>query len=101
MGTEARVGMLGEFDACSLPQLRKSLDDAFASGRPVVVELSGVTFLDVDSTLELVMRSLIQGRLLSFVDPSSCVLASVRALGMPGSAGIRPGHEEPPILSES
>lgn len=99
-GTDMRVRMDGEFDLCSLRDLREGLDDLCASGRTVVVDLSGVTFLDLQSTRELVVRSLIQGHLLCFENPSCGVLTSVRALGM-GTSRSYPGHEEPPILSEA
>lgn len=98
-GTEVRVGMHGEFDACCLTNLRRSLDDASASGRPVVVDLSGVTFLDLQSTRDLIVRSLTQPRNLTFENPSSGVLWSVRAFGMEVAAHAHPGREEPQIFS--
>ena len=39
-GTLVRVGMGGEFDACSLADLKAGLDDACGSGRAIVVDLS-------------------------------------------------------------
>jgi hypothetical protein len=91
--------MRGEFDAYSLPDLREALDDVCAFGKPVVVDLSGVTFLDLQSARELVVQSLFRARHLAFENPSSGVLASIRALGMDGRARIRIGHEEPPVFS--
>ena len=98
-GTLVRVGMGGEFDACSLADLKAGLDDACGSGRPVVVDLSGVTVLDLQSTLELVVRYLIQPHLLAFANPSFGALRSVCALGLEGFTHIHPDHEEPPIFS--
>lgn len=93
--------MRGEFDAYSLPDLRETLDHVCAFGKPVVVDLSGVTFLDVQSTRELVVRSVIQAHQLAFENPSSGVLSSIRALGMGGKSQIHTGHEEPPVFSEA
>jgi len=98
-GVGVTVGMRGEFDAYSLPDLREALDRGCSLGKPVVVDLSGVTFLDLQSVRELVVRSLIQDQHLAFKNPSSGVLASIRALGIDGRTRIHSGHEEPPVLS--
>ena len=81
-GLRVEVGMWGEFDAFSLPRLREALDEACSSGGPAVVDLSGITFLDLQSARELVVRSLIQTHQLIFQNPSPNVVASVKALGM-------------------
>ena len=65
-GTGVTVGMRGEFDAYLLPDLREVLAHACASGKPVVVDLSGVTFLDLRSARELVLRSLTQASHIAF-----------------------------------
>jgi len=93
--------MRGEFDAYSLPDMRRMLDRACQFGRPVVVDLSGVTFLDLQSARELVVRSLIQAHQIAFENPSPGVLASVRALGMDDGSRIRAGREEPSVFSEA
>ena len=98
-GAGVSIGMRGEFDAYSLPDLRETLDRVCAFGKPVVVDLSGVTFLDLQSARELVVRYLIQAQHLAFENPSSGVLASIRALGMDGRARIRSGREDPPVFS--
>ena len=93
--------MRGEFDAYSLPDLRKALDHGCSLGKPVVVNLSGVKFLDLQSGRELVVRSLIQAHHLAFENPSSGVLATIRALGIDGRTRIHSGHGEPPVFSEA
>ena len=94
--------MQGEFDAYSLPDLRETLVHICAFGKPVVVDLSGVTFLDLQSARELVVRSLIQeAHQLAFENPSSGVLASLRALGIDHQARIYGGREEPPVFFEA
>ena len=100
-GARVSTDMRGEFDAYSLPDLRETLDRVCAFGKPVVVDLSGVTFLDLQSTRELVVRSLIQAHQLAFENPSSSVLASMRALNIDYRALIYGGREEPPVFSEA
>lgn len=94
-GAAVVVGLRGEFDACSLPELRGALDRVLELGRPAVVDLSGITFLDLQSARELVVRSLIQTHQLAFENPSCGVLASIRALGMEFAASLDPGRGEP------
>ncbi len=100
-GAGVKVGMRGEFDAYSLPDLREALDHVCAFGKPVVVDLSGVTFLDLQSARELVVRSLFRAHHVVFENPSSGVPASLQALGIDGRARIRSGREEPPVFSEA
>jgi anti-anti-sigma regulatory factor len=100
-GAGVKVSMRGEFDAYSLPDMRRTLDLACAFGKPVVVDLSGVTFLDLRSARELVVRSVIQAHQLAFENPSPGALASVRALGMDDGSRLRTGREEPTVFSEA
>jgi anti-anti-sigma regulatory factor len=100
VGPGVRVGMSGEFDAYSLPEMRGTLDKACASGKPVVVDPSGVTFPDLQSARELVVRAVMQARL-TFENLSRAVLASVGALGMDTGSRIHVGQEDPPIFSEA
>ena len=102
-GAGVTVGMWGEFDVSSWPRLRAALDHASAFGGPTVVDLSGVTFLDLQSARELVVRSLIQAHQLVFQNPSPGVLASVRALGLQDEARTwhGPDREEPQVFSEA
>jgi anti-anti-sigma regulatory factor len=100
-GAGVTVGMRGEFDAYSLPDLRETLDHVCAFGKPVVVDLSCVTFLDLQSARELVVRSIIQAHQLVFENPSSSALASFRVLGVDGRPHIYAGQEGPPVLSEA
>ncbi len=95
--------MWGEFDVSSLPSLREAFDEASASGGPAVVDLSGITFLDLQSARELVVRSLIQAHQLVFEKPSPDVLASIRALGLEDRtrAWNDLDREEPPVFSEA
>lgn len=69
----------GEFDLGDLEYLREKLDEA--GQRSSVVDLSGVTFLDLQATRELAVRLQLHSGNLLFKRPSWAVLASIAACG--------------------
>jgi anti-anti-sigma regulatory factor len=73
------VKLRGEFDGHNLEDLRQILDSVVALRRPTMVDLSGVTFLDVGATRELTIRSRLYAHHLTFRNPSPQVCASVAA----------------------
>ncbi len=73
------VELSGEFDARDLEHLREMLDEA--GERNAVVDLSRVTFLDLQTTRELAVRLQIHAGNLVFRHPSWAVRASVAACG--------------------
>ena len=75
------VELEGEFDGHNLEDLRRILDSVVALRRPTMVDLSGVTFLDVGATRELTIRSRLYAHHLTFRNPSPQVCASVAACG--------------------
>jgi anti-anti-sigma factor len=75
------VELRGEFDGHNLEDLRQILDSVVALRRPTMVDLSGVTFLDVGATRELTIRSRLYAHHLTFRNPSPQVYASVAACG--------------------
>lgn len=77
----ALVELRGEFDGHNLEDLRQILDAVVALRRPTMVDLSGVTFLDVEATRELTVRSRLYAHHLTFRNPSPQVCASVAACG--------------------
>ena len=83
-GTGMVVELWGEFDIFSLLDLREALGKAWRLRRPTLVDLSGITFLDLQSAREFAVRSLLYARYLSFANPSAEALASIRALGLEG-----------------
>ena len=83
-GTGMVVELWGEFDIFSLLDLREALGKVSKLRRPTLVDLSGITFLDLQSALEFAVRSLLYARHLSFVNPSAEALASIKALGLEG-----------------
>jgi len=102
---ESGAGMVlelwGEFDLFSLRELREALGVASALRGPTLVDLSGITFLDLQSAREFAVRSLLYARQLSFGNPSPEALASIKALGLEGWLRIEPcaGHDGPPVFS--
>ncbi len=73
------VELSGEFDARDLEDLRDVLNEA--GEEPAIVDLSGVTFLDVQATRELAVRLQLHAGNLVFTRPSWAVRASVAACG--------------------
>ena len=100
-GASVLVELWGEFDLFSLTDLRETLNMILALCKRTLVDLSGITFLDLDSARELALRSQIYAHYLTLHDPSPQVTASVRAFGLLGWIHFHPGagHEEPPVFS--
>jgi anti-anti-sigma factor len=104
---ESGAGMLvelwGEFDLFSLGNLREALNNVLDLHRPTLVDLSGITFLDLDSARELAVRAQLYAHRLFLRNPSPWVTASLEAFGLGGWIPFHPGadHEEPPLISEA
>ncbi len=75
------VELRGEFDQHTLEELREVLSDVASWRRPTVVNLSGVTFLDIAATRELTIRSRLYAHHLTLSNPSWQVRKSVAACG--------------------
>ncbi len=101
-GTGMMVELWGEFDIFSLRDLREALSEVSTLRRPTLVDLSGITFLDLQSAREFAVRSLLYARHLSFANPSAEALASIKALGLEGWIHLNPDayRDEPPVFSE-
>lgn len=67
------------------------LSDVSACRGPVLVDLSGITFLDLQSARELAIRSLPCSHHLTFLGPSPEVMATVKALCLEGWLSGPPG----------
>ena len=76
---DALVELSGEFDAQDLKRLREILDEA--GERTAVLDLSGVTFLDLQTTRELAVRLQLHAGNLVLKRPSWAVKSSVAACG--------------------
>src|SRR5215210_4045794 len=83
---EAGAGMLvelwGEFDLFSLSNLREAFNNVLDLRRPTLVDLSGITFLDLDSARELAVRAQLYAHHLFLKSPSPQVTASLQAFGL-------------------
>ena len=96
------VELWGEFDLFSLANLRDALDHVASLHRPTLVDLSGITFLDLLSARELAIRSQLYSDYLTFANPSFEVITSARAFGLEDWVRLQAGagRREPPVTSE-
>jgi anti-anti-sigma regulatory factor len=96
------VGLRGEFDLASLERLRATLDAVAHLRKPALVDLSGITFLDLGCARELAVRSQLYAHCLTLRNPSRPTLATVRACDLEGWLNLDPGrdHTGPPVFSE-
>ena len=101
LGAGMLVELWGEFDLFSLARLREALNGVASLQRPALVDLSGITFLDLQSARELAIRSQLFSHYLTFGNPSPEVRASARAFGLEGWVRLQTGgdHKEPPVFS--
>jgi len=76
------VELRGEFDLHNLEELRETMSNTVALRRPTMIDLSGVTFIDVEATRELTIRSRLYAHHLTLCNPSWQVEASVAACGL-------------------
>jgi hypothetical protein len=97
------VELWGEFDLFSLGDLCRTLNRVLGLRRKTLVDLSGITFLDLTSARELVVRAQLYAHRLTLHNPSHQVKASVEAFGLatwiPFHA--RADRDEPPVVSET
>jgi anti-anti-sigma regulatory factor len=102
-GAGVLVELWGEFDLFSLSDLRGKLNAVLDLHRTTLVDLSGITFLDLVSARELAVRSQLSAHHLALRNPSSQVRASLEAFGLWSWVRFYSGadHEEPPVVSEA
>jgi anti-anti-sigma regulatory factor len=72
----------GELDIFCIGELKGTLADVSSRPGPVLMDLSGISFLDLQSARELAVRSLLHERHLTLINPSYQVTATVEALGL-------------------
>lgn len=73
------IELRGEFDLTSENELRETLSRVASLRRPTTIDLSWVTFMDLQSTRELAVRSQIYAHHITLINPSWQVKRSVRA----------------------
>jgi anti-anti-sigma factor len=102
-GAVTMVELWGELDLFTLGDLRETLNRVLGSMKPTLVDLSGITFLDLQSARELALRSQLYARHLTLSNPSRWVLASIDAFGLEEWIHFHPSadREEPPLISET
>lgn len=87
------VELKGEFDRHDLKALRGALSDVVALRQPTLVDLTGVTFLDVGAIRELAIQSQLYAHHLTLNNPSWQVQASARACGLEAWLDFRAGAD--------
>jgi anti-anti-sigma factor len=102
-GAGVLVELWGEFDLFSLSDLRGKLNALLDLHRTILVDLSGITFLDLVSARELAVRAQLYAHHLTLSNPSAQVRASLEAFGLWSWVPFHPGadREEPPLVSEA
>ena len=102
-GAVTMVELRGELDLFTLGDLRETLNRVLGSMKPTLLDLSGITFLDLHSARELAVRSQLFADRLTLRNPSPQVTASVEAFGLEEWISFHPGadREEPPVVSEA
>ena len=78
-GGGMRIELRGELDFTSATELRTTLDNVASLCKPTTLDLSGVTFLDLQSTREIAVRSHLYAHHLTLVNPSWQTRASIKA----------------------
>lgn len=101
LGSGLLVELCGEFDVFCMEELKGALDEASSCRGPVLVDLSGITFIDLCSARELALRSTPGPGQPTFVYPSSQVMATMSAIGIGCRSDVRPdpGSGVPQVFS--
>ena len=101
-GAGLLVELWGELDIFCIGELKRMLTDVASRREPILVDLSGISFLDLQSARELAVRSLLYEHHLTLRKPSPQVMATVRALGLEGWLNLLPdtGRDGPLVFSE-
>jgi anti-anti-sigma regulatory factor len=83
-GAGLLIELWGELDIFCIGELKRMLADVSSHRGPVLVDLSGISFLDLQSVRELAVRSLLYGHHLTLRNPSPQVMATAGAIGLEG-----------------
>lgn len=76
------VKLLGEFDLYNLGELQDVLSQVASLRRPTFIDLSGVTFAEVQTLRELAICSWLYSHHLTLCNPSWQVRRSIEACGL-------------------
>jgi anti-anti-sigma factor len=102
-GAVTMIELQGELDLFTLSDLRETLNRILESMKPTLLDMSGITFLDLESARELAVSAQIYANRLTLRNPSPQVTASVEAFRLGEWISFHPGadREEPPVVSEA
>ena len=100
-GAVTLVRLRGEFDLFALDDLRETLDAVAGLPGKAIVDLAGISFLDLLCSRELAVRSQLQGCHLAFQTPSPEATASIEAAGLEAWFRFQPdaGRNDPQLFS--
>jgi len=100
-GSGLLVELRGELDIFCMGELERTLTAASSYRGPVLVDLSGISFLDLQSARELAVRSLLYEHHMTLRNPSPQVMATVEALGLEGPINLPldTGRDGPQVFS--
>jgi anti-anti-sigma factor len=73
------IKLRGEFDLSAIDELRETLSNVASLRRLTFIDLSGVAFMDLQSTRELAVRSQLYAHHVTLLNPSWQVERSVEA----------------------
>ena len=96
-GIVTRISLVGEFDLSRREELRKTLSEACTPEGTVMVDLSEVTFMDLESVRELAFRCRMSPGNICLVNSSWEASASIAASGL--GEWIRFDETQPSTLS--
>ncbi len=90
----------GDLDLSSLDTLRETLNSVASAREQTIVDLSGVTFLDLGCARELVIRSQLYAHRLRLRNPSWQVQSTIQACGLGDWFLLAPetGEREPSTM---
>ena len=98
-GGGVTVSLRGEFDLFSLGELSETLGGVAALRSQTILDLSGVTFLDLQAAREIAVRSELYAHHLTLRNLSPQSRASVEAFGLRNWFAPPDGGCEEPVLS--
>ncbi len=94
-----KIELHGEFDLACIEELRETLSNVASLRRPTTIDLSGVAFIDIQSTRELAVRSQLYAHHVTLQDPSWQVKRSVEACKLEGWIRFEYRGERPNLPS--
>ena len=93
------VRVRGEVDTATAPQMGRAIDSQMARRRRVVLDLSGVEFMDLHGLAVLMRanrRARAEGGSFALERPSPCVVRLLELVRMNGEIRIIPDSSGPP-----